>query len=97
MDVRHVVLRLARRSRASDRVAFDDPLASFDAKRPEVRERRLVLPDSKGHGETVRRHLTGERDLSGRGRADRALASDRYVDAAVLTAGVLVAADRELT
>jgi hypothetical protein len=96
MDVRHVVLRLARGSRAGDRVAFDNLLASFDAKRPEVRERRLVLPDSKGHGETVPRHLAGESDLSGCGRADGALARDRDVDAAVLTAGVLVAADREL-
>ena len=96
MDVEHVVLRIARRTGVRDRISLADRLALPDAERPEMRERGLVAV--RGHDrdrQPVRRDLTGERDLPGRGRTNRRCPRESDVDAAMLPGGVLVVLHRE--
>jgi hypothetical protein len=96
MDVRHGVLGLAGRARIGDRLPLGDTVAAFDAQPAEVRERRLVPAVGRdGHGEAVRGHGTGERDVA-RGRSpDREGALERDVDTAMLPRRVPVGPDGE--
>lgn len=51
-----------------------------------MRERGLVAAGSRDrHGQTVRRHRTGERDLAGDWRTNRPRVPDGNVDATVLS------------
>jgi hypothetical protein len=97
VDVRRGVLELAGEPRICEWITLGHGSALADAKRPEVGERGLVAV--VGHdrdGETVRRHRTGERDLTRDWSTDRARVPERDVDAAMLARGVLVVPDREL-
>ena len=97
MDVRDVVLRIARRSGLCDRGALLDRRSALDEQRPEMGEGRLVaVASGDRHGQAVRGNLPGERDLPTRRRAHEVGATERDVDATVLPARVLVLQDGKL-
>ena len=78
-----------------DRVSLRDDRSLPDAQRSEVCERRLVsVAGDDRHRETVRRDLSCERHLPGRGRPYRARVAYCDVDSAMLTRGVFVPTDR---
>jgi hypothetical protein len=69
-----------------------------DEERPEMRQRCLVSVRSRdGDGEAVRRHPAGERDLASDRRAYGRGVVQGDVDAPVLTPGIRVVSERELT
>jgi hypothetical protein len=91
------MLRLARGPAFGDHVAFTHVSTALDGDPPDVRQRRLVAVGGRDRDrEAVRRHLAREGDLSRDRRPDRSRDAEGDVDAAVLTCGVLVAAEREL-
>lgn len=96
MDVRNVVLGVARGPRIGDATSFLDAIPTTDVERAEVRERRLVsLRRQDRHGEAVRGDGAGERDLACGGSPHGARIG-RDVDSPVLSTGVGVVAEREL-
>ena len=95
VDVRNRMLGVARRPGICDRVPLRDDRSLPDAQHAEVRKRRLVAVGADDrHREAVRRDLSGERHLPGRGRPYRARVAHGDVDPAMLTRGVLVTTDR---
>ncbi len=96
MDVRLLVLGNARRACLCKRRSLGDAVAAPDEKLPEMGHGDLVCVDLDRDGEPVRRDLSGEGDLTGDRRADRAICFESDVDTAVLSAGVRIVAEREL-
>jgi hypothetical protein len=97
VQVGNCVLGLTAGSRVGDRVALRYRRALADAQCSKVCERGLVaVARSDRHREAVRRHLPRERDLACDRRHNRAGASQRDVDASMLTRGVRVGPDGEL-
>jgi hypothetical protein len=98
MDVRHIVLGLARRACSRDRLALRDPIAASHAKRAEMGERRLrSVRGLDCDRDAVRRHGARERHLAGGRRPDGICAGEGDVDPTVLPARVGVVAEREAT
>jgi hypothetical protein len=96
MQIRDLVLGLARPPRLGDRRTLADRDARLHQERAEMRERRLVAVCRRDrHRQAVRRHLAGERHLAGGRRAHALLSLDRDVDPAMLAGGVRIVADRE--
>ena len=95
MNVREVVLRLARRARLCDDIALHHTGTAPDAEGSQMSERRLVVARRDGHGEPVRRHPSCKCDLTGNRRSYRRRGTEGDVDASMLPGGVGVAADRE--
>jgi hypothetical protein len=96
VHVGHVVLVLARRPGVCDGLALRDEIALPHEQRAEVRQRRLVTARGDDRDRRpVGRHLTGEGDLAGGGRADHRRAIEGDVDAAVLSSRVRIVADDE--
>lgn len=97
MHVGSCVLRLARRARLCDDIAFRHVRAAPDRDRTDVRERRLGAVGRRDRDrQAVRGHLAGERHLAGYRGSDDVCFADGDVDAAMLARGVLVVTDREL-
>ena len=91
------MLGLTAGSRVGDRVALRYRRALADAQCSKVCERSLVaVARSDRHREAVRRHLPGERNLACGRCHNCAGASQRDVDASMLTGGVRVGPDGEL-
>ena len=95
MNVREVVLRLARRARLCDDIALHHTGTAPNAEGPQMSEGRLVVACRDGHGQPVRRHPSCKCDLTGNRRSYRRRGSEGDVDASMLPGGVGVAADRE--
>ncbi len=96
VDVRDVVLELARRPGLGNRVTLGYPRALPDEERAEVGERRAVAVAGRDRDrEPMRRNRARERHLAGRRRADRRAPEDLDVDPAMLAGGVPVVADGE--
>ena len=92
------VLRLARRARLCDDIAFGHVRAAPDRDRTDVRERRLEAVGRRDRDrQAVRGHLAGKRHLTGYRGSNDVCSADRDVDATMLARGVLVVTDRELT
>ena len=71
MNVREVVLRLARRARLCDDIALHHAGTAPDAEGSQMSEGRLVVARRDGHGEPVRRHPSGKCDFTGNRRSYR--------------------------
>ena len=98
MQVGNLVLRLTGGSRVGDRLALGDRRPLAYAQCSEVRERRLVAATRHDrHREAVRRHLARERHLAGGRRDNRTGLSECDVHPSMLTGGVRVGANGELT
>lgn len=95
VDIRHVVLGVARWAGSGDRISLGHAIAFPDLQRAEVGERRLVVARHDRHGEAVRRHLAGEHDLAGDRGANRGVSAEGDVDPTMLATGVLVVHHRE--
>jgi hypothetical protein len=95
VDVRHVVLGLARGPTGCHGLALGHRVAPLDEQSPEVRERRLVpLGRRDGDGQAMRGHGPGERHIPRCRSPDGRRTTERDVDAAMLATGVRVVADR---
>jgi hypothetical protein len=96
MDVGNVVLRIARGTRLRKRRAFAHVVAATHEERSQMRQRGPVAAGGDDRDRRpMRRHLTRERDLSGRRSSHDVRAVERDVDAAVLSTRIRVVADGE--
>jgi hypothetical protein len=96
VDVRDVVFGDPGRPGLRDRVALLYMSAASHLERAQVRQRSPVAVGGEDrHGEPVRRHRAGERDLAGSRRPDDLRVAERDVDPAMLSAGVGVVAEGE--
>jgi len=90
------MLGVARGTRLGHRLALVDVGTAPYEKRSEMRERGFVAArGDDGDRGAVRRNLTGEGHLAGRGRADDGSSVDRDIDPAVLSGRVRVVAHGE--
>ena len=91
-----VVLRFAAPSHAPDRYAFGDGIALRDPDRTEMDDRHGVAVGGQDRDASpVRRQRSGEAHGAGHRRTHGRALRTRYVDAAVLSGGIGVAAERE--
>lgn len=98
MDVRYVVLGLARRACCCDRLSLRDTVAAPHAKRAEMGERRLrPVRGLDRDRDAVRRHGAREGHLACGRRPDGVGTREGDVDPTVLSAGVGVVTEREAT
>ena len=96
VDVRRVVLGVARRPGGGDRRPLGHDVSAAYGQRAEVRQRGLVpVARRDGHGEPVGGHGPGEGDLAGCGRTHAGCVPERDVDSSMLPACVRVVAERE--
>jgi hypothetical protein len=96
VNVREGVFGLARRTGLGDGLAFLHLRPATHEERSEMGERGLVaVGGTDRHGQSVRRHLACERDLSRSRSTDDAGAVEGDVDTAVLATRVGVVADDE--
>ena len=96
MNVRRLMLGLARRPCLGDRIALVHACPLPHEQRSEVRERGSVAAlGGDRDSQTVARHGAGEGDLAARGGAHGSGPAEPDVDPAMLTRGVLVVAHRE--
>jgi hypothetical protein len=95
MNVREVVLCLARRARLRNDISLNHTGTAPDAEGSQMSERRLVVAGGDGHGEPVRRHPSGKCDFTGNRRSYRRAPTEGDVDTSMLPGGVGIAADRE--
>jgi hypothetical protein len=95
VDVGDGVLGLARRAGVGEDVPLRDRGAARHTQRAEMRQRHLGVGEDDRHGQPIRRDGSRERDLARDRRAHPCALAQGDVDAAVLTCGVLVAADGE--
>ena len=97
VHVWHGVLGNAGWPRLCQRRTLRDAVATPDEKRPEMSQGRPVAVRFDRDGEPVRRNLSGERDFTRNRGPDRATVVERNVDTAMLSGGVRVVAEREVT
>jgi hypothetical protein len=96
VHVRLTLLGLATRADRGHDVPFLDSSAGHHADRADVDERdRVAVRSANRHAEPFVRHLAGERDDAGGGRAEAGAGRAPDVDPAMLAAGVGVVVGRE--